>query len=237
MHVLLCEDNKEMYLHLEEVINKEYLDRCFVHIAKNGHQALEIAKNFNIDIFIIDLDLPDMGGVNLAEKLRKKYLFQPIIIESACNDSKVKEIIQDKISYYAFLSKPFDNNQFLTKFSNAYEISKYFSQKKLRIKMNRNFLNYDIKEVICIQKINSSKKIEIVSYDDKVKTDVIYHSLSKVKQDLKPANSLIQVHKSFLINPDYIQQVDMTNRMILLKHLDFPVPIGGKYSNILKFFI
>lgn len=57
--------------------------------AVNGHDAVEKAKQNDIDLFLLDLNMPIMSGIEAAKELRKldKYKTKPILI---CT-SEVKE--------------------------------------------------------------------------------------------------------------------------------------------------
>lgn len=236
MHILLCEDNKKTFLHIEQLINDGFTneeEKCLLHIAETGNQAIYLADQFSVDVFIIDLELPDMNGLEVAIKLRKKYKYQPIIIESACKNLKTKERIQDKINYYAFLSKPFKNSQFLNHLENAIELSKCLKNQEVCIKMNNSILKYDVRDIICIRKINSSKKVEIYTYEGKLHKDIVYSSIRKLKETILPLNSMIQVNKSYLINPLYISKIDYKNSDVSLKHFNYSIPISVKYNEIL----
>ena len=40
--------------------------------ANNGKQLLEIIKNKPVDLIILDIDMPEMNGVEAAKKLKEK---------------------------------------------------------------------------------------------------------------------------------------------------------------------
>jgi CheY-like chemotaxis protein len=43
-----------------------------VHVARNGAEALEIAKRVRPDIGIFDIGMPDINGYELAERVRRE---------------------------------------------------------------------------------------------------------------------------------------------------------------------
>ncbi len=57
--------------------------------AENGQDAVNKAQNNDIDLFLLDLNMPVMNGIDVAKELRKsgKYSSKPILI---CT-SEVKE--------------------------------------------------------------------------------------------------------------------------------------------------
>lgn len=83
-----------------------------VIIAENGDQALSVIENPNseVDIVLMDLGLPDMGGIELTEKIRQgtsKLKNVPIVALTG-NDlaSSREKCVAAGMS--GFLGKPFD---------------------------------------------------------------------------------------------------------------------------------
>ena len=81
--------------------------------SENANDALTIAKNNEIDLFLLDLNMPDMDGISLTKEIRKdpKNSQKPIIIltSEVRNEKKqegkeagitgwiVKDVDQEKI--------------------------------------------------------------------------------------------------------------------------------------------
>jgi len=73
--------------------------------ATNGIEALEVFNQMLPDLVIIDLMLPEMGGFELTEQIRKKS-YVPLIILSAANDEQ--SIIKGlELGADDFVKKPF----------------------------------------------------------------------------------------------------------------------------------
>lgn len=86
---------------LEKSLNQKHKTIC----ASNGTQVWEIFRQFQPDILVIDLELPEMDGMTL---LRRIYAggFRPavIVIARLLSDYAVDTLIQMKVSY--ILRKP-----------------------------------------------------------------------------------------------------------------------------------
>ncbi len=50
------------------------------HTASNGVEALEIIKNENVDCCFTDINMPEMNGLDLAEKIRLLDNTMPVIV-------------------------------------------------------------------------------------------------------------------------------------------------------------
>lgn len=78
-HVLVVEDDKEILEGIGIFLrNQGYI----VHKAANGVEGLEILKEEEIHLAIVDIMMPRMDGITMTMKLREKYEF-PVIMLTA----------------------------------------------------------------------------------------------------------------------------------------------------------
>ena len=84
--VLIVEDNRLM-----AEINRGYIERVagflFCGIASNGAEALEILKNKEIDLVLLDIFMPDMSGLELLAEIRQQNYSVDVILVSAAQDN------------------------------------------------------------------------------------------------------------------------------------------------------
>ena len=86
-----------------------FLQRRFSKVvaAKNGNEGYKKFLEYHPDIIITDLLLPDYGGIDMIEKIRKSGYTNPIIITSALKDiSSIVKTVDLGISKY--IIKPVD---------------------------------------------------------------------------------------------------------------------------------
>jgi DNA-binding NtrC family response regulator len=88
-----------------------------VMTAKTGSEAVELARNNEFDVMILDLRLPDMDGISVLETVKK---FKPassiVTVTGYCLDGLINDII-DKGAYTCLL-KPFDMEILLREINN-----------------------------------------------------------------------------------------------------------------------
>ena len=84
--VLIVEDNRMM-----AEVNRSYIERVagfsFCGIASNGAEALEILRNRQIDLVLLDIFMPDMNGLELLAKIRQQNYSVDVILVSAAQDN------------------------------------------------------------------------------------------------------------------------------------------------------
>ncbi|MDX8398425.1 MAG: ATP-binding protein [Mariprofundaceae bacterium] len=102
--ILLVDDNSLMLTSCQQV-----LESMGYHVltACNGLQAVELytAKHREIDLMMLDLVMPEMGGVEAAKLIQEKFPTAKIIFATAYDSSGV--LTKEMANQYTLLAKPF----------------------------------------------------------------------------------------------------------------------------------
>lgn len=111
MKILLVEDDGQLNHHLTMLLAEA---RHKVYSSGSAKAALHYARDYPIDVAIIDLGLPDMDGLQLITQLRAQRLSFPIIVLTA------RGYWQDKVEGLEagaddYLVKPFQNGELLAR--------------------------------------------------------------------------------------------------------------------------
>ena len=69
MHLLLVEDDERLGRVLKRLLEE---DRHVVDVATDGASGLDFAESDGIEIVILDVGLPDVSGLEVARRLRKR---------------------------------------------------------------------------------------------------------------------------------------------------------------------
>ncbi|WP_448854544.1 response regulator transcription factor [Corynebacterium frankenforstense] len=85
-----------------------------VRSAGNGNEALEVAKDFHPDAFILDVMMPDMDGFELLPKLREAGLEGPVLFLTA-KDAVESRIHGLTIGADDYVTKPFSLEEVITR--------------------------------------------------------------------------------------------------------------------------
>jgi CheY-like chemotaxis protein len=80
--------------------------------AQNGKEALEIYRrqSCEIDMILLDLIMPEMGGIETYYELRKMSATLPLIICSGYGVESVEDVISNDL-YAGFVQKPYKPNE------------------------------------------------------------------------------------------------------------------------------
>lgn len=97
LHILLVED-----IELNVVVARSLLEKlgCEVDVAMTGKQAFELFEKNTYDLLLLDIQLPDMTGFDIARQLRQDYEqdnydYLPLLVALTAN------VMQDKAQYQA----------------------------------------------------------------------------------------------------------------------------------------
>ncbi|PIE81458.1 MAG: hypothetical protein CSA11_03730 [Chloroflexi bacterium] len=106
--ILLVDDDNMVLFAVSEGLRLAN-DSYEIVTAKNGYEALNILNESSFDLIITDIKMPQMGGVQLTQKIRSLGLDVPVIWMTAFGSQGLKEQAQ-RMGVHRFLSKPMDMN-------------------------------------------------------------------------------------------------------------------------------
>ena len=108
--ILLVEDsnlNKHLVFKIMEQI------QCQISWAENGLEAIELVKNSNYDLILMDIQIPEMDGYATTEFIRKNLKKNIPIIALTANAAKEDANKAIQYGMNDFISKPFEKNKLL----------------------------------------------------------------------------------------------------------------------------
>ena len=109
-HVLIVEDDIEIRDGIEIYLK---MQGYAVYKAKDGIEGLEIIKNNEVHLAIVDIMMPRMDGIRMVQELRKNYDF-PVIMLSAKSE-EVDKIAGLNIGADDYVTKPFQPLELLAR--------------------------------------------------------------------------------------------------------------------------
>ena len=109
--ILIAEDEDSNYLYLEAVLQKTGARLIW---AKNGEEAIDACRtNDQIDLVLMDLQMPNINGYQAREEIKKKFPAYPPIAQTAFAMAKDKKRAMEA-GFDAYISKPIRKNNLLS---------------------------------------------------------------------------------------------------------------------------
>lgn len=111
MHILLIEDQAKLAENIRQFLE---LEHYVVSVAHDGKEGFERAMTQDIDLIILDINLPGMDGYLICSLLREHGKSMPILMLTA--RAKQEEVIRG-LNFGAddYLTKPFDLEELLAR--------------------------------------------------------------------------------------------------------------------------
>ena len=102
-NILICDDEKDIVNALKIYLsNEDYI----VFAAYNGRQALDIIRENDIHLVVMDIMMPQMDGISALTKIREEYNI-PVILLSAKSEDTDK-ILGLNMGADDYITKPFN---------------------------------------------------------------------------------------------------------------------------------
>lgn len=115
---LLIDDNCEFASMLETALKNQYQ----IEVAQDAFTAHQIITHRKFDIILCDINMPMMGGIELATQLKKKMIYTPLIFITGDANPEVTQKAFE-IGAANILQKPFDLKELLDKMEIALRIT------------------------------------------------------------------------------------------------------------------
>ncbi len=107
-HILIVDDNRINQIVTKKILEKE---QVVCEIANNGQEAIEMIKEHEYDVVLMDINMPIKGGVQATKEVREFNTKVPIIALTAVEIEEVRHQIFD-CGMTDFILKPYDINKF-----------------------------------------------------------------------------------------------------------------------------
>jgi CheY-like chemotaxis protein len=110
-NILVAEDTDVNYFFLEEVLKPTNAHLVRVN---NGKEAIEFCKSNNVDLILMDINMPAMNGYEATRSIKDYNSNIPIIVQTAAGFNNEEEL---SINAGAddYIAKPIDLKTFMTK--------------------------------------------------------------------------------------------------------------------------
>ncbi len=106
IRVILADDHDLVRRGIRRILEKNS-NICVVGEASTGLQALQLVQELQPDILLLDMEMPDIKGIQVARELRTNRVPVSISVLSACDDEYfIQEILQVGVDGYLNKSEP-----------------------------------------------------------------------------------------------------------------------------------
>ncbi len=189
----------------------------------NSVQALEVLHDRPVDLLFLDIQMPDITGIQLLKSLRQKPL---VILTTAFSDYAKEGFDLDVIDY---LLKPYPFERFLKAVNKAKEYLELRARPAANPGQNEPIGNADflfVRADYRLVKINFADIQYIEGLKDYVKIyinnkPVITQMSMKSLEEKLPSGQFVRVHRSFIVAFNKIEFIQ--KQMVAIDNKEIPV--------------
>ena len=199
-----------------------------VGTCSNSFEAMEALEKNNVDIMLLDIQMPDLTGLELVKGLEKK---PAVIFTTAYSEYAVDAFSLAVVDY---LLKPFDFPRFFQAIRKAIGNVQLKTEEAPRqaadISKSNDFIT-----------VKADYKLYKINYDDLLFIEgqheyVTFHTTQrritalfalKDLEEMLPKDRFIRVHKSYIVSFKHIQDLDKSDVTVAGNK----VPVGASYRD------
>jgi two-component system, LytTR family, response regulator len=183
----------------------------------NALQALELVCQQEIDLIFLDINMPDVLGIDFVKGMKKP----PMIVFVTAHEQYALQGFE--VNAIDYLLKPVSFERFMVATEKAYSnfMNTLPAYDFIFVKSEHNVIKIELKNIHYIE--GYKDYVKIITSDPK---SILTITTFKAMEEMLPP-TFIRVHKSFIISVDKI--ISIRRGRILVK--DKYLPIGDSYKD------
>ncbi|MEO3406778.1 LytTR family DNA-binding domain-containing protein [Mucilaginibacter sp. CAU 1740] len=211
-------------------IIKKYVDGYpslkLVNTFEDAVSGAEYLKSNKVDVLFVDINMPDITGVDLVRSLQGK----PMVVFTTA----YKKFAYDGFELEAldYLLKPISSTRFgsaVTKLIDHYAIKHQADSEQdepIYVHSEYRLIKIEVNDIEYVESMQDYIKIHLLSAEKPVLTLM---PLKNIIEKL-PANRFIRIHRGFVVAKAQIRSI--YNRKVKLRTAELPV--GTSYADFIK---
>jgi DNA-binding LytR/AlgR family response regulator len=206
-----------------------YIDRTpffeTVALCSSAFEALQYVRDDQVDLLFVDINMPDLNGMDFVKALEKKI---PVIFTTAYSEYAIEgfqvdalDYILKPISYALFLKSANKAKTWFDMKNKAPEVNQN-NQDYLFVKSEHRLIRIHLTDIKYIEGSNEYIIIHLI----KEKPVTTLMRMKNIETEL-PENMFMRIHRSFIVN---LSQVKVVERNRIIFDEKIYIPIGDQYK-------
>ena len=215
----LIVDDEEVSREIVQRFVKRTQELTMVGVLDNALDAYQQLSNKHIDILFLDIEMPEMTGIELVKSL--EHLPQVILITGRKDfaaeafDYNLTDYLVKPINYFRFLKAVDRARRNLNR-----DVVEKTDNDRIYIKANGKIIRLKLRDIFFIEALS-----DYVIINTERKRYIVHTTMKKIAQRLCSAN-FVRIHRSYIVNIASVETIDDMQVYMLQK----PIPIGASYK-------
>lgn len=204
MRVLIIEDNVYQRNALASMA-RSISDTVKTYETGYGKKALEIAEAENIDIFLVDIELIDMTGIEFARELRKSEKYELACIVFVTSYAEYQMEAFKEIHCYDYIEKPYKREDVVEILERVYRFKARTikkNKKTITVYSEDQVVQIPIANILFIESHNKDLYIHTEYKTYLVKRGLLSKILEEISSDI-----FVRTNKAFVVNIEKIESI------------------------------
>lgn len=220
MNCIIIDDDEISRISLKHLISQvPYLNPIGEY--PNASDSLSAINDKNVDLMLLDIELPGLSGIDFIKGLKKPPL---TILVTSKKEYAVEAFECNVIDY---LVKPIPVDRFFKAMERAKDIFDNYKKNlvtsgpdHLFVKVSGTLIKIDTKDILWVEAMG-----DYISVYTSQKKHTIHSTMKSIENKLSP-DKFIRVHRSYIVSIDNINSID-DNTILINKQL---IPVGYVYK-------
>jgi DNA-binding LytR/AlgR family response regulator len=219
---------KKIANYIEKIPFLELVAEC-----RSAFEAMNVIKDNNIQLLFIDINMPDLNGLEFVRSLTDKPF---VVFTTAYSEYAVDGFQVDAVDY---LLKPITFSNFLkaaNKVKNLIEMTANKQKESVNatadhlfVKSEYKFIRIELEEIKYIESQHEYIKIHLIN-SKPVMTQL---SLKAIEKQL-PSDRFMRVHRSYIVN---LKKISVIERNRIVFDGKVYIPVSEQYKEIFQEYI
>jgi DNA-binding LytR/AlgR family response regulator len=203
MRIAVCDDNIDELSHIScllEDYRREHNNSITYETFHSATELLETIKSKNFDLFILDILMPGITGMEAAKEIRSSDSEIPIIFLTSSREFAVESY---RVNAADYILKPARKDELIhvinKQFTKFMKEEAYFT-----LKMENGILKIPFSKIVYVEVTN--RRIQFNLADGEIRE--AYGYLADYERLLLDQPCFYKPHRSYLVNLNYVTQLD-----------------------------
>lgn len=219
-------DDEPLALTLMKKYIADYPVLQLLHTFEDAVSAAEFLAKNQVDLLFIDINMPDITGVDLVRSLAEPPM---VIFTTAYKNYAFEGFELQAIDY---LLKPIDNKRFATAVQKAVEIHERKNaaaptgDESIYVHSEYRSIKINLADIEYVESMQDYVKIFLVNQPKPVLTLMTLKSLL----EKLPEKNFVRIHRSYAVAVNKVKSIH--NRKIQMPSIELPV--GNSFADVVK---
>jgi two-component system response regulator AlgR len=243
LKILIADDEEPARNRLRELLtdSSQQIALEIIAEAKNGMEAIKLIEDTSPDLVMLDIRMPELGGLEVAQHLQTSESPPAIIFTTAYDSYAIKAFEVNAIDY---LLKPIRGQRLVDALMKAHTLKplqkpvlqqiQQSERKFLSVRERGKILLIPVADIVYLR-----AELKYVTIKTLQREYLLEESLTNLENEF--AQRFVRTHRSYLVAKDYIVGLEKQGEengesgwVVLLKALEEKLPVSRRQQHLIK---